>query len=335
MAADFVRNALYSAREPSLIVARSDVPVFSLFYGHWIYPRLPWRVPVAQGLAGSAWYPVMLARQIPKLDIGPLRTAADWDAVAKANPGWALYGAPDTEWPPDLHPRMVPAGLLMRYLPRGTSSIIASDTLLKDYGVYRGRYRYDAYYEFFTPELIGQYAKAWMEWGRLLVRSRQEAESVTAFLRALNLKPDMPYPAFQLGFIHFSRNDLSRADYYYHWAVDNFRKMSREAEAWKSFPEIRENVRRDQAQALAHWGVVQERMGSSERAIALYRKALESDPACADARYNLAVIFWRAGRWADVVEHLQALAAAHPEDTRWRAYLPKALEQQQRGNVVK
>ena len=77
---------------------------------------------------------------------------------------------------------------------------------------------------------------------------------------------------------------------------------------------------------MAHWGVIQERKGNPNRAVALYQRALQVDPGCADARYNLAVIYWRAQRWPDVVEQLQALSAAHPDDPRWRVYLPRALE---------
>ncbi len=324
--ADFIRNALHNVPEPSLIVTRSDVPTFLFFYGHWIYPGFQWRVPIAQGLAGSAWYQVMMDRQVRNLDVGPLQTAAEWEAFLKANPGWSLYGTPDTDWPEDLYPRLIPSGLLFQVRPPGKASVLASDTLLSDFGIYRGRYRYDAYYDFFTPELIEEYAKAWMEWGRLLAKSHQEAASVDAYLHALAIKPDLPYAAFQLGYYYFQINDLAKADYYYHWCIDNFRAMHRQAEEWKSFRKLREGISRDEAQAMAHWGVIQERKGDPERAVLLYKKALEIDPTSADARYNLAVIYWRAQRWTDVVEQLQALSAAHPEDPRWRVYLPRALE---------
>src|SRR5258708_22138975 len=165
-----------------------------------------------------------------------------------------------------------------------------------------------------------------MEWGRLLAKSHQEAASVDAYLHALAIKPDLPYAAFQLGYYYFQINDLAKADYYYQWCIDNFRAMHRQAEEWKSFRKLREGISRDEAQAMAHWGVIQERKGDPERAVLLYKKALEIDPTSADARYNLAVIYWRAQRWTDVVEQLQALSAAHPEDPRWRVYLPRALE---------
>jgi tetratricopeptide (TPR) repeat protein len=326
IAADFIHNVFYAVPEPSVVVAHSDVPIFSLFYGQGVYPGFKWRVPVAQGLSASPWYQVMMQRQMPKLQVASFLQAADWDAMAKANPGWSIYGTPDTDWPPELYPRMVSAGLLLQFLPRGARSIVTSETLLNEYGVYRGRYRYDAYHEFFTPELIEEYAKAWMDWGRLLLRSNQADAAIEAFLHALALKPDMPYAAFQLGYIYFSRNDLARADYYYHWCTDNFQRMDSQAEAWKALPNVRQGVRQDEAQAIAHWGVIQERTGDPERAAGLYQQALRVDPACADARYNLAVLYWRAQRWQDVVDQLRALSAAHPDDPRWRTYLPQALQ---------
>ena len=75
--------------------------------------------------------------------------------------------------------------------------------------------------------MIEEYAKAWMEWGQLLTRSHQEAAAEEAFRKALSYKPDMPYAAFQLAYIYFMRNDIDRADYYYHWSVDNFHSMHR------------------------------------------------------------------------------------------------------------
>jgi tetratricopeptide (TPR) repeat protein len=326
VAADFIHNVLYSVPEPSVIAARSDVPIFLLFYGHWIQPGIPWRVPVAQGLAGSAWYQVMMERQVRTLKVQALKTSEDWEAFAKANPGWGVYGTMDVDWPDEIYPRLVPSGLLLQALPRGKTSVLSSDTFLNDYYIYRGRYRYEAYHDFFTPELIEEYAKAWMEWGRLLTKSHQDEAASEAYLHVLSLKPDMPYPAFQLGFYYFQKNDLAQADYYYRWCIRNFRQMLRDAKEWKSFGAVRAGLQRDAAQAMAHWGVIQERKGDPERAVMLYHQALEIDPACADARYNLAVIYWRAHRWADVVEQLQALSAAHPEDSRWRAYLPQALE---------
>jgi tetratricopeptide (TPR) repeat protein len=331
VADDFIHNTYYSAPEPSVIVARSDVPIFLLYYGHWIRPGFPWRVPIAQGLAGSAWYKVMMERQVRQLDVEALITAEDWEAFEKANPGWSLFGTTDTDWPEAIYPRLVPSGLLLQLLPRGKASVFASDTLLNDLYVYRGRYRYDAYHEFFTPELVEEYAKAWMEWGRLLSRGGGNTETIGAYLHALSIKPDMPYAAFQLGYYYFQRNDLKKADFYYRWCVDNFRIMHRQAEEWKSLPNVRHGLSRDEAQAIAHWGVIQERLGNPDQAITLYHRALDVDPGSADARYNLAVIYWRAGRWKDVVDQLQALSAAHPEDARWRAYLPKALEKLQKG----
>jgi hypothetical protein len=328
IAADFIRNVNHTAPEPSLVVARSDVPIFSLFYGFWVHPRNRWCVPLAQGLAGSAWYQVMMDMQVPHLDVEPAKTAADWEALAKTNPGWPLFGTPDTDWPAELFPRLLPYGVLLQLAPKskGAISLVSSDTYLQDLGVYRGRYRYDAYAEFFSPELIEEYAKAWMEWGKLLTNNHQTPQVIEAFRHALSLKPDMPYPVFQLGYLYFSNNQFPQADFYYHWAVDNFRIMEREAVAWKSSPTILKSVRQDEAQAMAQWGVVQERLGRTERAVNLYEMALGVDPNCADAQYNMAVVYWRQGRWSLVVDYLQALARAHPDDPRWKAYLPAALQ---------
>jgi tetratricopeptide (TPR) repeat protein len=326
VADDFVRNIYHSVPEPALIIARSDVPTFALFYGHWIAPAATWKVPIAQGLAGSAWYQWMMERQTARLDLEGVRTVEDWTNLARKNSGWSLYATQDAETSPELQARMAPNGLLSQFMQPGKASLFASDTLLRDFSVYRGRYRYAGYREFFVPELIEHYAKAWMSWGRFLMNNGRIPEAMQAFRQALVFKSDLPYAAFQLGYLYFSQSDWAKAEYYYAWANDNFAEMAGQAKSWKSFPLLQHGISQDRAQALAHSGVIQERLGRPEAAIGFYGRALRVDPQCADARYNLAVMYWRAGKWSAVVEQLEAMASAHPADPRWRVYLPKALE---------
>ena len=101
--------------------------------------------------------------------------------------------------------------------------------------------------------------------------------------------------------------------------------MLADAYAWKCFDTVKVSLKSEKAQALAQWGVTEERSGDMSRALALYEAALQADPTCADAHYNMAVIYWKQARWPQVVEHLQAIAKDHPEDSRWKRYLPGAL----------
>ena len=84
IAVDYIRNTYRSLPAPSLIVGRSDVPLFSLYYGHWISPRAPGRVPVAQGFAASAWYQTMLQRDESGTLSGPAKNIRGLGAVEAA-----------------------------------------------------------------------------------------------------------------------------------------------------------------------------------------------------------------------------------------------------------
>jgi tetratricopeptide (TPR) repeat protein len=188
--------------------------------------------------------------------------------------------------------------------------------------VYRGAYRYDAYRDFFSSEIVEEYAKAWMA----------EGGSDDAYRHALLLKSDSPYAAEQLAYRAYVAGRLTDAQRNYLWTLELFQLMLKDARDWNTLPQTMANVERDSAAAIAQEGLIEERLGHSERAQAGYEAALRQDPACADAHYNLAVLYWKRGDWPTVVDHLQALSRSHPEDKRWQTYLPAALAHVRRSN---
>ncbi len=324
-AIDFISNINHTAPVASVIVGRSDVPLFSLFYSHWMDQRLAGRIPIAQGLANSLWYQEMLQLDHPDLIIRSLKTPEEWSDFARRNPNRLILATQDLEWPENASVVFNSFGILSRYVPERSANDLKDYAGMDAFYRFRGDYRYGESSDFFVNELIEEYAKAWLARARELSQTAPTVAAEMAFRRALALKPDMPYAALQLAYVYYLRQDFTHALHYYSWAVDLFRQMNEQAVAWRSLPELRAGVRADWAQTVAQQGAIEERLGHSLIAQKAYEQALEINPQCADAQYYEAVLYWKQGNWQEVVNHLQRLAQDHPADPRWKTYLPEAM----------
>ena len=157
LAVDYIHNTYASMPAPSLVVGRSDVPIFSLYYGHGIYPQAPGRIPVAQGLSGSLWYETMMQRNEFGLRLSVLRTPEDWNVLQGQNAGWSLFAANDIDWPSNGTTHFQPRGLVSVFTqpPRGPPPLKkTARILLAELYRYRGTYIYGHYRDFFSNELI-------------------------------------------------------------------------------------------------------------------------------------------------------------------------------------
>jgi tetratricopeptide (TPR) repeat protein len=61
-------------------------------------------------------------------------------------------------------------------------------------------------------------------------------------------------------------------------------------------------------------GVIYFRMGETDRAETLFTKAIALDSASAAARFNLGMVYWQAGRFADAHGQWYAALSASPKD---------------------
>jgi len=76
---------------------------------------------------------------------------------------------------------------------------------------------------------------------------------------------------------------------------------------------------------LLNLGVVQEKMNDLEGARDTYLRSLRADPSSANTYYNLAVLYWKQGNWAEVVRAFKRMLEINPGDIRARQYLPAAM----------
>ena len=67
--------------------------------------------------------------------------------------------------------------------------------------------------------------------------------------------------------------------------------------------------------ARSNLGLLEARLGNHDAAIGHYRQVLEADPGQYVTRYNLALVYQRAGRGAEACAELRRVAANAPADS--------------------
>ena len=256
IAVDYNRNVYASVPPASMIIGRSDVPVFSLYYGHWIYPQPQARVPIAQGLLGSEWYRTMMQRNEPELSLRALRSTEDWATLSHQNQQWNVYGTEDIDWPDNGIQRFQPQGIVNKFMElpplKAEEMKRVARLLLGQFYVYRGSYLYGHYRDFFSNELVEAYAKAWMQIG--------DEPSLRA---AWVIKPDLPYAPFRIGFLQLSQGHYAAAAPYYIATLRNFDLLEEQGREWKSFPSAMQSIHRDHEIAIQHWNIIQKNLVTS------------------------------------------------------------------------
>jgi tetratricopeptide (TPR) repeat protein len=136
-----------------------------------------------------------------------------------------------------------------------------------------------------APEPLGPVtADGWFE-RALELEEEDPAAAITAYKRALRLRPDCTETLINLGRLYAEGGDPGRA-------ADCFR------EALDLDP--------SDPTAVYNLGVVAQDTGSDDEAIELYRRALELDPALGEAHYNLATIYDRSGDPRAAIRHINA-----------------------------
>ncbi|MFH2202889.1 MAG: DUF2723 domain-containing protein [Elusimicrobiota bacterium] len=321
---DYVKNVMRAAPERSIIVAKKDVQLFSLWYYRYVRGRRIDLHVLPQGLSHSLWFQLAQKRFGSPLTLGELKTKNGWDALTRAN-SRPVYTTMDVEVPPGvaLGPT---AGLLTRIgLPAAGSSPAAAT-----FQVRRGDYRYERRPDFFTADLVGDYAVAMQRRGSAHVARGEFAAARGQLMGAWSVRWRLPEAATFLAFLSFRSGDMEAALEKYQLAdmlYDRTLALTRE---YHSLPDVVGHIRRAAADTSMNLGVVLEKKGDREAAERLYRKALAHDPEKAQAHYNIAVLYWQRDLRRSVTE-LEAALRIDPNHAEARKFLPVARSRLDRG----
>ncbi|HCJ66195.1 MAG TPA: hypothetical protein DHV62_02420 [Elusimicrobia bacterium] len=321
---DYSRN-LFSLLEPdSIIVTREDVQIFSLWERQIVRNKRPDLTVIAQGLSASPWYQEEIKRWYPERKVF-LTNTKEPDTL---NQFFSLnerkiYFSSDSELP-----SADSAELKFKLNPQGLVFQTRDERFFNPYEFYslRGKYRYSAHYDFFSPDLVEEYAKGYERLGFKYLKDNNYKEAEKNFLYVLTMKPDFAQVYSTLGYLYFANNRFLEAEKFYTYAVDTYADLYRKAEEYRSFPEVKEAIKSDISGVYNNTGVVYERQNKENEALNTYQKAMEYNSANADAQYNIAVIYWKKNDWGKVISALENVLRINPQHQTARNYLMLARE---------
>jgi tetratricopeptide (TPR) repeat protein len=324
IAYDYSKNVLRSLPPGSILVMKKDVQLFSLWNRQLVEDRRPDVAVVSQGLSGSFWYVDKFIRRHPGVTLCPLHGSADWAAFLTTNRGKDIYFSCDAEYSrPDGYDEE-PDGIVSRIAkaplrPRG-------DVLLDYIYPYRGNFTYGAYREFFTPDIIEDYARAHLEQGQYFVRAGLNERGRAYLRRALAMRGLMPLAANSLAYSYFAEGNYARAKENYLRTIELYSGYQELAVRFKALPEVCASIARDQADAYIALGVCIEKSGGDEEALRYYAAAIDAYPQSARAYFNRAVIYWKRNDWQQVVRELESAVRIDPQFKEAAGYLNLARQ---------
>lgn len=308
---DYSANALCAAPLGSVVVAKKDVQLYSLWYAQTVAGKRPDLRIVAQGLAGSPWYQADWRRRDPSLSVTSLREPGGWSALALG--GRTVLATQDADLPSELAATTRSRGLLVALSPG------ADDDAPWELMARRDRRRFGETPDFFTSDLIESLAISSYRRGMDSLKAGRSSEARGRFLEAWARHWDFPDVPLMLGYMAAVSSDWAEASAEYALADALFAEKLRLAVRYRSLPDLVSGIRRQAAESATHSGVAAERLGRPDEARAHYERALALSPL-SQTRFNLAVLAWGKD-WGTVEENLSEALRLDPNHAEARKYL--------------
>ncbi len=305
---DFAKNAFRAAPQGAILVAKKDVQLYALWHYQDVQGWRPDLRVVAQGLAGSPWYRAGWLRRDPSVPVSSLVDAGGWTALATG--GRAVLATQDADIPG-------PVGAVMR--ARGLLLAVSAGAPDDEGGQWdlmtrRGAFHFGETPDFFTSDLIDEYATASYRRGLDLQKSGHPDEARRRFDDAWRMDWLFPEVALFEGYAAAVAGRWTDAVDLGGLCDALFARKLALAEEFRALPDLMGSIRRQAAEAATQTGVALERAGRRDDAAAEYRRALALFPL-AQTHYDLAVLFWNKD-WAvvggELAEALR-LDPGHPE----------------------
>lgn len=316
---DYSKNVLNSVEKNSIVVLKEDVQLFSNWYlKHILKKKTDVRV-IAQGLSGSKWY----KKRFKDIYLTRLNEVSKWSDFIKKNDR-SIYITGDVNYKSVNGVYTIPFGLCTKLTTISESP--KAKLLLDKIYIYRGNYNYHSYREFFTPDLIEEYAKARYILGRYLLNSGDLKNARDEFHMALAYKKEFPLAKYLLSYSYFLNNNFKFAEKSYESTVNAYLSLLEKARKYKSSMDVISSIKKELSEVYLHLGVIKEKMNDLRNSLLCYNKAIRYNPIMPEAYYNRAVIFWRLGKWKNVISDLQKVLQLKPDHKDAKKYLKLAKE---------
>jgi len=333
-ACDYATNILYYAEKSSIIFIRKDVQLFSVWYIQEARKEREDVMVVAQGLFLSDWYRNQLKKKYPDIifpewEYGMTKETYTKEFVEKNFTRHAVYITADFEIENEFfnYFRRSSEGLLTRLLPPGEPiSVDAAKINLYNRYRYRGLYNTLAYSDFFTAEIINEYAFAHNELGLLYFNSGMYVQANEEYANAVRLKPDYALVYYNIGINYFSMQLYDRA-------IKSYMSSIKYYEGDFKNRLLRNYVVPELAKVYNNLGATYEKKSDFEKALQSYYKAVELKEDFDEAYYNIGVVYWRENRWKEVISAFEKTLSINPSHESAVKYLyiaKKKLEETER-----
>jgi hypothetical protein len=331
---DYARNVFATLPPHSILIMQKDVQLFlfwALQYAEGVRPDVS---VVARGLSGSPWYIQMKKDSGSDVRLGALRSDEDFSHFLAANPDRRVFAGWEEEVPYTGLYRQTARGLVREI---GFSEPAPAPDFLKELYVYRGLYRSDRQKEFFSSDLVGDYAKSYFSIGAEASKSPEAAALAReSWNRAIALDPPNAAAYVRRALLSFQQGRYPEAVLDFSRADDLYQKTAHLTQEYYSLPGLVSSIREEWSDALLNLGVAYERLGRRAESESAYLKALSLRPNLAQAHYNIAVLYWNRD-WEKVVRHLEEALKVNPGYAQASAFLAKARYalERSRGTVLR
>jgi len=321
---DYIKNIKHSVNPGSIIIMKKDVQLFSMWYSNYVDMDSR-NIIIAQGLSGSTWYQNMIRREHPEIFIGLLNDEVSWLIFINENNGKKIFYTGEVEITELKNYYSLPYGLVsLISKDKNFNSSIWSEILLNNIYIYRGNYNYYAYKEFFTPDLIDDYAKSRHRLGNYYLHNSNYKLAEKEFFHSMIYKREFPASAFHLGYTYFIQNKFIDALKTYNYAAKLYMDTLKLAQEYRSLPDVVNGIKLELAELYLHLGVTSEKLNREQDALLYYTKSIEYNPRFAEAYFNRSVIYWNRKDWKNVIKELMKVLEIKPDHNDAKIYLQKA-----------
>lgn len=285
-ARDFARDAFRSLGENSVLVAKKDVQLFSLWHASIVEGVRPDVKVVAQGLSGSPWYQDSFRAAHPGTPVENLSSggAGAWKNMAEIRP---LAATVDANIPRDVP--VVPRGLVGEVYPRKKISRLPDYWRLFNLEWVGQKHR-----DFFCEDIAKSYENALVNLAAY--ESGNGGISKETFEK-LNLFSLMHENAAQAelyaGFYYSSRGNWEEASDYFSRSAQSYENLLALARRYRALDDVVDSISDSASYSWLNYGVSMEKKGMAAEAEEAYLKALERNPRLAQAHYNMAILYWK------------------------------------------
>ncbi|MBI4656367.1 MAG: DUF2723 domain-containing protein [Elusimicrobia bacterium] len=315
VARDYALDAMKSAAPESIIVAKKDVQLFSLWYFQMVEKKRTDLKIIAQGLAGSGWYQNSIKRLYPGMNLLNLNsgTEEDWKKTLEFNRA-RMYAAMDAELPKSAP--AIPRGIIQEIFPS-----TPYDRKSQLWNFLNLQWLDAPPLDFFTKDIRTSYGQALLAHSAYLnAHFTLGEEDLRSLLLTGWMDPEIPDVPLYMGFYFTGRGDWKNAGIYFKKSAEIYEDMLVLAGKYRALESVKDGLRKASAYAWLNLGVSMEKTGFPPEAENSYKKALLMNPGLADVHYNIAILYWNKD-WNRVILELKETLRINPAHSNASRYL--------------